>query len=83
VIHEELQWSVVEWPYQLIVQPADGVTELYDLAADATQTHDLSEAQPDVVARLRARYAAHPQVSVDRSSAGRRWREQQAQPPAH
>jgi arylsulfatase A-like enzyme len=81
VIHEELQWSVVEWPHQLIVQPADGVTELYDLEADGAQTSDLSESQADVVTRLRARYAEHPPVKVDRTTAGRKWREGQAQPP--
>ena len=81
VIHEELQWSVVEWPHQLIVQPADGTTELYDLEADGAQTTDLSEQRTDVVARLRAHYAEHPQVKIDRTTAGRRWREGQAKPP--
>lgn len=81
VVHEEWQWSVVEWPYQLLVKPADNVTELYDLVNDPLERHDLSAAMPDVVARLQARFSEAPAVRVDRTPAGRAWREQQAQPP--
>ena len=80
-IHEELQWSVVEWPYQLLVRPADDIVELYDLAKDPLEHTDLAVAQPEVVSRLRARYAEFPQVKVDRTPAGRTFREQQAQTP--
>lgn len=82
-IHEELQWSVVEWPYQLLVRPADDIVELYDLAKDPDEHTDLATAQPEVVSRLRARYAEFPAVKVDRTPAGRTFREQQAQPPQH
>jgi arylsulfatase A-like enzyme len=81
VIHEELQWSVVEWPYQLIVRPSDNLVELYDLEKDPTEHTDLAPSQPDLVSRLRARYAEVPVVKVDRTPAGRTFREQQAQPP--
>jgi hypothetical protein len=81
VIHEELQWSVVEWPYQLIVRPADNLVELYDIDQDPGEHSDLAAAQPDLVNRLRARYAEVPVVTVDRTPAGRSFREQQAQPP--
>jgi arylsulfatase A-like enzyme len=81
VIHEEVQWSVVEWPYQLIVRPADDLAELYDLAADPLEKADLATQHPDVVSRLRARYAQVPAVRVDRTLDGRRWREQQARRP--
>lgn len=81
VVHEELQWSVVEWPYQLIVRPADNVVELYDIDADPAEHHDLAAAKPEVVSRLRARYAEVPVVKVDRTPSGRSFREQQAQPP--
>jgi arylsulfatase A-like enzyme len=80
-IHEELQWSVVEWPLQLLVRPADNVVELYDLDKDPLEKTDLSKSQPDDVTRLRARYAEFPAVSVDRTPNGRTWREQQAQRP--
>jgi len=84
VIHEELQWSVVVWPYQLIVKPADNVVELYRLDRDPAGHGDLADAQPDVVTRLKARFAEAPAVRVDRTPAGRAWREQQAQrPPRH
>ncbi len=82
VVHEELQWSVVEWPYQLILRPADNVVELYDLDHDPAEHHDLSAEHPDLVSRLRARYAEAPAVKVDRTPSGRTFREQQAQPPA-
>jgi arylsulfatase A-like enzyme len=81
VIHEERQWSVVEWPYQVIVSPADDVVELYDLAADPLQRTDLAARMPDVTRRLRSRYGEVPRVRVDRSPAGRAWRERQARPP--
>jgi arylsulfatase A-like enzyme len=82
-IHEELQWSVVEWPYQLLVRPAENLAELYDLSTDPQQHTDLSATMPEVVTRLRARYAEVPAVRVDRTLDGRRWREQQARRPPH
>ncbi|MBV8758717.1 MAG: sulfatase-like hydrolase/transferase [Deltaproteobacteria bacterium] len=82
VIHEELQWSVVEWPYQLILRPADNVVELYDLDQDPAEHHDLSAVHPEIVSRLRGRYAEAPVVKVDRTPSGRTFREQQAQPPS-
>jgi arylsulfatase A-like enzyme len=80
-IHEELQWSVVEWPYQLLVKSADNIVELYDLNRDPDEHDDLAAKQPQVVTRLRARYAESPEVRVDRTPNGRSFREQQAQPP--
>jgi arylsulfatase A-like enzyme len=80
-IHEELQWSVVEWPHQLLVRPADNLVELYDLDQDPHERTDLAAKLPDVVTRLRASYAAFPVVHVDRTPSGRTFREQQAQPP--
>jgi arylsulfatase A-like enzyme len=81
VIHEELQWSVVAWPYQLLVRPADNVVELYDLERDPSERHNLAEREPEIVSRLRARYAEVPPVKVDRTPSGRSYREQQARPP--
>ena len=81
VIHEELQWGVVEWPYQLLVRPAEDVAELYDLDKDPAEHDDLAAKRPELVTRLRARYAAVPVVRVDRTPDGRRWREQQTRPP--
>ncbi len=77
-IHEELQWSLVEWPYQLIVRPADNLLELYDLDKDPDQREDLSSQMPDVVSQLKARYAAFPRVLVDRTPSGRSERERLA-----
>lgn len=81
VVHEELQWSVVAWPYQLIVKPADNLVELYQLERDPGAHGDLADAQPEVVSRLKARFGEAPDVRVDRTPAGRAWREQQAQRP--
>jgi arylsulfatase A-like enzyme len=80
-IHEELQWSVVEWPLQLLVKPADNIVELYQLERDPAEHVDLMLTIPDVAARLKARFAEVPDVRVDRTPAGRAWREQRAQPP--
>lgn len=81
ISHEEVQWSVVEWPYQLLVRAADNIVELYDLERDPGEHADLSTQLPDVVARLRARYAALPVVKIDRTPGGRSWRERQAGRP--
>jgi arylsulfatase A-like enzyme len=81
VIHEVDQWSVVEWPYQVIVRPTDDLVELYDLERDPLNQQDLSARRPDLARRLRARYAEAPEVRVDRTSAGRAWREQRARRP--
>jgi arylsulfatase A-like enzyme len=78
-IHEQEQWSLVEWPYQLLVRPADNLIELYNLVDDPLQHRDLSMEQPEVVTRLKARYASFPVVVVDRTPAGRYARERQAQ----
>ncbi len=80
-IHEEFQWSVVEWPYQLLVKPADNLVELYDLERDPTEHADLATTNPEIVTRLRARFAGFPDVRVDRTPSGRTFREQQARPP--
>ncbi|CAN5709484.1 hypothetical protein BH11MYX1_BH11MYX1_42910 [soil metagenome] len=82
-VHEELQWSLVEWPYQLLVRPADNIIELYDIAVDPEEHVDLAPQQPGLVTRLRNRYAEFPVVRVDRTPSGRTLREQQAQPPPH
>lgn len=77
-IHEELQWSVVDWPHQLIVRPADNVVELYDLEHEPQQREDLSARLPDVVSRLKSHYSAFPRVNVDRTPSGRSERERLA-----
>ena len=77
-IHEQDQWSVVEWPYQLLVRPADDLIELYDIEQDPQQKQDLSTKQPDVVTRLKSRFASFPNFVVDRTPAGRTAREQLA-----
>ena len=82
-IHEELQWSLVEWPYQLLVRPADNVVELYDIARDPLEHTDLAAQQPELVTRLQRRYSESPVVKVDRTPNGRIERERQAQPPPH
>jgi hypothetical protein len=81
IVHEELQHAVVVWPYQLVVRPADNVTELYDLDRDPLEHDDLSAKLPEVTGRLASRYAEAPEVRVDRTPAGRTWREARAQPP--
>lgn len=78
VIHEEWQWSVVAWPYQLLEKPQDNLIELYDLSTDPREQKNL--ARPDLIQRLAASYAASPPVHVDRTPAGRSFREAQAQP---
>jgi len=80
-IHEEWQWSVVAWPYQLLEKPEDNLIELYDLAADPRERANLAVARPELVKRLAAAYASVPVVHVDRTPAGRAFREQQAQRP--
>jgi arylsulfatase A-like enzyme len=81
VVHEELQWSVVDWPFQLLVKPADNIVELYQIDRDPEERIDLARGMPEVVTRLRARFGEAPEVHVDRTPAGRAWREQQAQRP--
>jgi hypothetical protein len=77
-INEELQWSVVDWPYQLIVVPADNLVELYDIEKDPAQKTNLAADKPDVVSRLKAHYATVPHVVVDRTPNGRSERERLA-----
>jgi hypothetical protein len=83
VMHEMEQWAVLEWPWKLLVRPAENLLELYDLEADPDERHDLATARPDLVDALKSRYGEFPEVPLDRTRAGRKWREQQAQPPGH
>jgi hypothetical protein len=81
VMNESDQWGVVEWPWKLMVRPADNLLELYDLDADPAEQTDVAAANPARVADLKARYGEFPAVPMDRTRAGRKWREQQARPP--
>lgn len=81
VAHEQDQWAVMVWPWKLLVRPADNITELYRLDDDPGEHDDRAAAEPARVKALRARYGEFPEVSMDRTVAGRRWRETQAQPP--
>ncbi|MBK9030524.1 MAG: sulfatase-like hydrolase/transferase [Myxococcales bacterium] len=81
VMNEQDQWAVVAWPWKLLVRPRDNLTELYDLAADPGERTDLAAREPDRVTDLRGRYGWFPTVPMDRTQAGRRWRERQARPP--
>lgn len=77
-MHEQDQWAIVEWPYQLLVRPADNLIELYDIEKDPQQTQDLAKAHADIVTRLKSRFASFPKLVVDRTPAGRSAREQLA-----
>jgi hypothetical protein len=77
-IHEQEQWAIVEWPYQLLVRPADNLIELYDIEKDPLQKQDLAASQPEIVTRLKSRFASFPKLVVDRTPAGRSAREQLA-----
>ncbi len=81
VMNEQDQWAVLVWPLKLLVRPKDDLTELYDVAADPTERTDLAAARPDDVRALRARYGEFPEVPMDRTQKGRRWREARAQRP--
>ena len=64
VKHDELWWQhegnrairVGDW--KLVAAGKDGPWELYDLAADRTEMHDLAKEQPDRVRDLARRWAA-------------------------
>jgi arylsulfatase A-like enzyme len=79
-INEQEQWGVVDWPWKLIVRPSDNLVELYRIDSDPAEKTDLAAAEPERVRTLRARYGQLPAVSLDRSAAGRQWRERQARP---
>jgi arylsulfatase A-like enzyme len=80
-INETEQWGVIEWPYKLLVRPADNLVELYDLSKDFGERHDLAEAMPDRVALLRSVQAQLPRVELDRTRQGRRERDARARAP--
>jgi choline-sulfatase len=82
VLNESEQRGVVAWPYKLLIRPADNLIELYDLSQDPGERHDLSRRLTETVGDLKQRYGRLPEVHLDRTRAGRSWREQQAQPPA-
>lgn len=81
VMHETDQWAVIAWPWKLLVRPKDDLSELFDLEHDPAEHQDRSAAEPAIVRELRARYAQFPEVHLDRTRAGRQWREAHSRPP--
>jgi arylsulfatase A-like enzyme len=81
VMHESAQWAVLEWPWKVLVRPAEDLVELYDLSTDPGERIDRAAAEPAITAALRARYAEFPAVHLDRTRAGRQWREARSRPP--
>ena len=81
VMHESAQWAVLEWPWKVLVRPAEDLVELYDLSTDPYERNDRAAAEPAITAALRARYAEFPAVHLDRTRAGRQWREARSRPP--
>jgi len=83
VLNESEQWGVVEWPYKLLVRPADNLVELYDLERDPEEKDNVATQKPDLVDRLKSLYASVPRPNLDRTRKARRERDRLAQPPAH
>jgi arylsulfatase A-like enzyme len=83
VLNESDQWGIIEWPYKLMVRPADNLVELYDLSSDPGEKNNLAASEPERVARLKALYAGFPRPNLDRTRKARRARERLAEPPAH
>jgi arylsulfatase A-like enzyme len=82
VLNESEQWGVIEWPYKLMVRPADNLVELYQLDVDPGEKSNLASGDPERVSRLKALYAGFPRPNLDRTRKARRARERLAQPPA-
>ena len=80
-LNESQQRGLIRWPHKLLLRPADELVELYDLAADPGEGHDLSEQEPALLGELSRILRSLPTVKVDRSRHGRRQREQAAQAP--
>jgi arylsulfatase len=51
IVSERYKLIEIDWNYERV----EGETRLYDLAADPGETRDLSDAKPEVLARLRRR----------------------------
>jgi arylsulfatase A-like enzyme len=47
-------YAVIDGSYKLVLHAAEGRAELYDLASDPNELHDLSKSSPEAAARLRA-----------------------------
>jgi len=58
--------AIVRWPAKLVVDPKRGTRELFDLARDPAESHDLAERKPRVARRL----AALLEVELGREAGG-------------
>ena len=80
--HQELfwrfgqQWAIRNGNYKLL-KVADQPPQLFDLAADVGEQHDLAGAEPDVVEQLRKQYGAG--IPNSKSRVGSRPRNQNQQ----
>jgi hypothetical protein len=77
-ITDTQQYAVIAWPWKLLVWPTENLVELYDLAADFGEHHDLSSAQPERVAELERLYPTTAPLQLDQSAEGRRRRDERA-----
>ncbi len=81
LIHESNQYGIIVWPYKLLHRPAENLTELYDLERDFAERDDLAEALPERVRELTGRYKTFPPMTIDRTRAALKKRNQLAKPP--
>lgn len=82
---ESEQRAVLRWPYKLISHTLEGSFELFDLASDFEEQHNLFEAEPEVARELLDALANAPRIDLDRTRAGRKARSElaaQSQPHA-
>ena len=78
IFNETDQYGVLIWPFKLLIRANDNITELFNLAVDFGETQNLAESDPAKVAELLQIYQSAPVINLDRTSKGRRLREQAA-----
>ena len=71
--------AVRDGRWKLVAKGVDGPWELYDLAADRTETRDLATEQPDRVEKMAARWQAYAEGHHVLPLDGRSWNERIAE----
>jgi len=69
---EAKQKGVILWPHKFLARLDQGLVELYDLARDPREEHNLADEQPELTRRMATLLASRKLITIDRLASKRK-----------